>query len=152
LFFFSLASLMSIPLGTAQAGDVAVIVNPESSVTNISSTDLRKILAGQKRSWPGGIPVKIIVRPPGCHERLVLLRLLGMSEGGYKQYWTAQVLRGEADAEPFAAPSFGMLKEAVTTFPGAIGLVDAQSVRPGMNLKVIKVDQLMPGDAGYPIR
>ena len=58
----------------AQGTDVAVVVNPNSPVTNISSTDLRKILAGEKRSWPGGIPIKLIVRSPGCHERLVLLR------------------------------------------------------------------------------
>lgn len=135
----------------AQGTDVAVVVNPNSPVTNISSTDLRKILAGEKRSWPGGIPIKLIVRSPGCHERLVLLRILKMSESEYKQYWTMQVFRGEVNSEPLAVPSFGMVKEAVLVFPGAISLMDAQNLKPGMNLKVIRVDHLLPGDSAYPI-
>lgn len=149
--FVYLMGLLFIPLAGAQGGDVAVVVNPKSSVTNVSSADLRKIFAGEKRSWPGGVPVTLIVRLPGCHERQVLLRLLAMTENEYKQYWTTQVLRGEADAEPLAAPSFGMVKEAVTAFPGGIGLVDAQNIKPGLNFKVISVDKLMPGDAGYPV-
>jgi hypothetical protein len=74
------------------------------------------------------------VRLPGCRERLVLLSLLGMSESEYKQYWAAQVFRGEADSEPFAVPSVGMQKEAMKVFPGAISLVSAQDVKPGMKI------------------
>jgi hypothetical protein len=133
----------------AQSADVAVIVNPASPVTNVSLADLRKMFAGEKRSWPGGVPVKLIVRGPGCLERLVLLRLMGLTESEYKQYWTAQVIRGEADAEPLAVPSLGMVKEAVKVFPGGIGLVDAISSKSGV--KVIKVDGHLPGEVGYPV-
>lgn len=134
-----------------QSMDVAVVVNSNNSVTNISLADLRKIWAGQKRSWPGGAPIKLIVRGPGCRERLTLLRILGMSESEYKQYWTAQVFRGEADAEPFVVPSFGMVKEALKVFPGGIALADARDVKPGMDLKVIKVEGHLPGESGYPV-
>jgi hypothetical protein len=79
-----LAGLLSSLGAAAQDGDVAVIVNPNSTVTHLSLTDLRKIFAGEKRSWPGGIPIKLIVQPPGCRERRALLRLLGMSEQAYK--------------------------------------------------------------------
>jgi hypothetical protein len=135
----------------AQSGDIAVIVNPKNPVGNLSLADLRKVFAGAKHSWGAGLPVKLIVRAPGCPERVALLRLLGMSETDYKQYWTAQVFRGEVDSEPVALPSFGMVKEAVIAFPGGISLVDAQSIRPGMYLKVIKIDGHSPGDAGYPL-
>ncbi|HUA13906.1 MAG TPA: hypothetical protein VMG31_01310 [Verrucomicrobiae bacterium] len=137
---------------TAQSADVAVIVNPANSVSNISLADLRKIFAGSKRSWSGGVPVRLVVRAPGCRERLSLLRLLGMSETEYKQYWTAQVFRGDADSEPVALPSFGMVKEAVVAFPGAISLADAGSIRTGMYVKVLKIDGHLPGDPGYPLR
>lgn len=140
-----------IHLAAAQNVDVAVVVNPRSAVTNVSFEDLRKIFAGEKRSWPGGVPVKLVVRTPGCHERLVLLKILKMSESEYKQYWTTQILRGEADAEPAAMPSIGMVGEATGVFPGAVGLIDAQSIKPGMKVKVIKVDGHMPGDAEYPV-
>jgi ABC-type phosphate transport system substrate-binding protein len=151
LIFVLLAIVILVPRAEAQDTDVAVIVNPNSAVTNLSLADLRKIFAGGKRSWPGGTRVKIIVRPPGSHERIVLLRLLGMSESEYKQYWAAQVFRGDADEEPVNLPSVGMVKEAAKTFPGAIGLTDARDIKPGMDLKVLKVDGRLPGDPGYPL-
>jgi len=147
---FFLACLISAPLLPAQTSDVAVIVNSKNSVENISFAELKKIFAGEKHTWPGGTPIKLLVRAPECHERTVLLRILGMSEAAYKQYWTGQVVRGEADGEPMAVPSLGMMKEAVSALPGGIGMVDAENVKPGM--KVIKIDGRMPGDPRYPIR
>ena len=85
----------------------------------------------------------------GCPERVVFLRLSAISESEYKQYWTAQVLRGDADSEPLIVPSVGMQKEALALFPGAISLVNFRDVKPGM--KVIKVDGSLPGAAGYPL-
>ncbi|HEY6336913.1 MAG TPA: hypothetical protein VIW68_00325 [Candidatus Sulfotelmatobacter sp.] len=141
--------LASIPASRAQSGDVAVIVNSESRVANIGLVDLRKLFAGERRTWPGGVPVKLIIRAAGSHERVALLKLLGMSESEYKQYWSAQTLRGEAESEPFTAPSLGMTIEATKVFPGAITMIDAKEVKPGM--KVIKVDGHMPGEPGYPL-
>jgi hypothetical protein len=131
--------------------DVAVLVNPKNSATNVSLADLRNIFSGQKHSWPGGAPIKILVRAPGCRERMALLRILGMSESEYKQYWTAQVIRGEADAEPPMLPSFGMTKEALKAFAGGIALADAADIKPGMDLKILKVDGHLPGEDGYPV-
>lgn len=151
LFLVLLAALIFVPLTAAQGGDVGVVVNPNNSVSNMSLADVRKIFAGEKHSWPGGTPVKLIVRPPGCHERQVLLKLLGMSESEFKQYWTAQVFRGEAEAEPLVIPSFGMVVEATRVFPGSIAFVDAHDIKPGMFIKVLKVEGHMPGDPGYPL-
>jgi hypothetical protein len=132
-----------------QASDTAVVVSAGNPVTNISITDLRKTFAGMKRSWPSGQPIKLIVRGPGCPERVVLLKLLAIPESQYKQYWTAQVFRGEVDAEPLIVPSVGMQKEALALYPGAISLVNFSDVKPGM--KVIKVDGQLPGAVGYPL-
>jgi hypothetical protein len=110
---------------------------------------LRKIFIGTKHSWPGGQSIKLVTRGSGCPERVALLKLLAMSEGEYKQYWTAQVFRGEVDAEPLIVPSVGMQKEALSLFPGAITLVNVRDVKPGM--KVIKIDNLLPSATGYPL-
>jgi ABC-type phosphate transport system substrate-binding protein len=128
---------------------VAVVVNSTNPVTNISTSDLRKLFTGEKRSWAGGLAVRLFVRAPGAYERVVLLKLLGMSESEYKAYWTARVFRGEAQAEPVALFSNAMQKEALTIFPGAIALIDFQDVKPGM--RVVKVDGHSPGEAGYPL-
>ena len=140
--------LMSVPTAAAQ-NDVAVVVNSKNSTSSVSMGELRKIFNGEKRSWSGGTSVKILVRTAGTHERTALLNLLGMSESEYKQYWTSQIYKGEATSEPVALPSNGMQKEALGVYPGAIALVDAAEVKPGM--KVLKVDGHTPGEANYPL-
>jgi hypothetical protein len=147
-----LAGFILVSPAVAQRMDVAVVVNPNNSVTNISLVDLRKIFSGQKRSWPGGAPIKIIARAPGCRERLALLKILRMSESEYKQYWTAQVIRGEADAEPFVVPSFGMVKEALKVYPGAIALADPKEIKAGVDIKIVRVEGHLPDETDYPIQ
>jgi len=148
LLMISLASLVCALPALAQNGDMAVVVNAKNSVNNLTVTELRNLFAGYKNSWPGGTAVKIFVRASGTQERTALLKLLGMSEGEYKQYWISQVFRGEAQA-PLALPSNGMQKEAVAAFPGGIALMDAQDVKPGM--KVMRVNGRLPGETGYPL-
>jgi len=133
----------------ARSDDVAVVVSENNPVNELSVTELRKILAGDRHSWPGGLPVKLFVRAPGTHERLVLLDVLHMSESEYKQYWIAKVFRGEAQSEPAVLPSNGMQKEALASFPGGIALVDAEDVKSPM--KVLKIDGRLPGQPGYPL-
>ena len=138
-----------IPAAVAQTSDIAVVVSEKNPVTNLSSSDLRKIFAGEKRSWIHGLPVKLFVRAPGARERAALLKLLDMSESQYKQYWIASVFRGEAQGEPIALFSNGMQKEAIGIYPGAVALVDIRDVKPGM--KVVKVEGHSPGEPGYPL-
>jgi ABC-type phosphate transport system substrate-binding protein len=144
-----LAGLALIPSAAAQ-GDLAVVVNPGNPIANVSLGDLRKLFNGEKRSWPGGMRVKLIVRAAGSRERTALLQFLNLSESDYKQYWTAQVVRGDADTEPFTAPSIGMVLEAVRVLPGTISLVYVGDLKPGV--KVIKINGLLPGAPGYQLR
>jgi hypothetical protein len=150
LLLLGLAIVYLASPAAAQPNDVVVVVNSGNPTTNISLGDLRKMFSGTKRSWSGGQPVKLITRGSGCPERVVLLNLVAMSEIEYRQYWTALVFRGEADAEPMVLPSVGMQKEALNVYPWAISLVSVADVKPGM--KVLKVDGILPGAAGYPLR
>jgi ABC-type phosphate transport system substrate-binding protein len=142
-----LTSLVCVRVAAAQAEDMAVVVNDHNPVTKMSRAELRKIFAGEERSWSAGLPIKVFVRAPGTHERGALLKLLGMTESEYEQYWTGQVFRGEAQAEPSTLPSNGMQREALIAYPGAVALVSLQDVKAGM--KVLRVEGRMPGEAGY---
>ncbi|HXP44979.1 MAG TPA: hypothetical protein VN833_32330 [Candidatus Acidoferrales bacterium] len=143
-----LLGLAGFSQAAAQTGSVAVVVNEKNPVNNLSTPELRKLFAGERHAWAGGLPVKIFVRAPGANERVVMLKLLGMSESEYKRYWAGQVYRGEAQAEPVGLFSNGMQREAVVIYPGALALVNVQDVKLGM--KVVKVNGHMPADAGYP--
>jgi hypothetical protein len=150
LLLISLTALPGVLVAAAAAGDVAVVVSAKNPMTDLNSAEVRKIFAGERRSWPTGLRIKLFVRAPGTPERIALLKLLRMTEREYKQYWTAQVFRGEAQAEPVVLFSNDLQREALKIFPGAIVLVNAQDVKSDM--KVIKVDGRMPGDADYPLR
>jgi len=93
--------------------------------------------------------VRIFVRAPGTRERATLLKLLGMSESEYKQYWIAQVFRGEAQTEPVTLPSNGMQKEAILAIPGALVLMDSKDVKA--RAKVVEINGHLPGQPGYPL-
>ncbi len=128
---------------------VAVAVSPKNTQTNLTLAELRKIFSGEKRTWPDGARVKLFSRAPGTIERTALLKLLGKSEIEYKQFWTGKVYQGEAEAEPMILPSNGMQREALTAYPGAIALVDAADIKPGM--KLLKVDGKLPEEENYPL-
>jgi ABC-type phosphate transport system substrate-binding protein len=145
-----LASLVCLRAAAAQAGDVAVVVNDRNPVTTLSNAELRTIFAGEKHYWSAGLPIKIFVRGPGTREREALLKLLGMTESEYKRYWTTQVLRGEAQAEPMALPSIGMQREAVGAYLGAVTLVNFEDIKAGM--KVLKLEGRKPGETGYALQ
>lgn len=129
--------------------DIAVVVNQDNPVEKISYSDLRKIFAGERRTWAGGTVVRLVVRPPGTREREALLRLLQLDETDYEQYWTAKVYRGEAQFPPVVLSSGGMTREAIVTYPGAVALIEANAVKRGM--KVLKIDSHLPGESGYPL-
>ncbi len=143
-----LTVLANVSFTFAQTATVAVVVNEKNSVSNLTTSELRKLFAGEKHAWAGARPVKLFVRGQDTSERAVLLKLLGMSETEYKTYWAAQVFRGDAATEPAVLPSNGMQREAVVAYPGAIALVSLQDVKPGM--KIVKIDGHMPTEAGYP--
>lgn len=154
MLFCALAWTLSAQQKTSpepKGAEVAVIVNPLNSVDSISLVDLRKIFAGEKQSWSGGIPVSVFVRAPGAHERDVLLeRLLRMTESEYKAHWVKQIYSGEAQREPLALNSNGMQLEAVRSDKGGIALISLQDLHPGV--KVLKVDGHLPGSSSYPLK
>ncbi|HKE32877.1 MAG TPA: substrate-binding domain-containing protein [Candidatus Angelobacter sp.] len=136
--------------GAGDESDVAVIVNPENPADSITSVELRKIFAGEKRSWNSNLPVFLVVRAPQAREREVLLeRILKMTESEYKQYWIKKVYSGEVQREPLTLLSNGMQLEAIRAEKGGIALINLRDVREGV--KVIKIDGRMPGTPGYPL-
>jgi periplasmic binding family protein len=135
----------------ARDADVAVIVNPQNPVDDISSADLRKIYSGEKQNWNSNLPIFVLVRAPQAHEREVLLsRVLRMTDSEYRQHWIRKVYSGEVAQEPLALLSNGMQLEAVRAERGAIALIRMQDLRSGV--KVLKVDGHLPGTAGYSLR
>jgi hypothetical protein len=131
--------------------DVAVVVHPDTPISNLSLSDVRKVFLGDRQYWSTNIPVVLLIRAPVARERDVVLKIIyQMSESQFKQYWIAKIFRAEAATAPKVVYSNDMANQLVTAIPGAIAFIDSKDVKPGS--KVVRVDGRLPGEAGYPLR
>ena len=132
-------------------GDVAVVVNSKNSTDDLSLSDLRRILSGERKFWSNRTPVTLVLRSEGARERAVVLSaVLRMNDNMFKDYWLGKVFRGEASGEPLSVPSSGLATEYVAGSPGAVTFIAGKDVRS--DVKVLKIDGKLPGDAGYPLK
>lgn len=131
--------------------DVAVVVHPDTPVSNLSLADVRKVFLGDRQYWSTNVPVVLLIRAPVARERDVVLKIIyQMSESQFKQYWIAKIFRAEAATAPKVVYSNDMANQLLTAIPGAIAFIDSKDVKPGS--KVLRVDGHLPGEPGYPLR
>src|SRR3984885_3709588 len=146
-----LASAGSPRPALGAGGDIAVVVAPETPVDNLSLSEVRKLLLGDRQFWTGNLRVTLLIRAPVAHEREVVLRTIyRMTEAQYRQYWISKIFRAEASSGPKIVFSNSMASDLVASIPGSVAFVDATQVPKG--LKIIKIDGTLPGDAKYPLR
>ena len=131
--------------------DIAVVVNADNPVNDVKLSELRKIVVGEQRTWTSRFPIELILRQDGAQEQVVLLHALAQTDASqFHKLWAARVFRGEVSAEPVIVPSSGLATEFVATHRGAVAFVRGTDVR--RDLKVLKIDGLLPGMSGYPLR
>ena len=136
---------------TSRGADVAVVVNSDTPVADLSLSEVRKVMLGERQYWSSKLPVVLLIRAPAARERDVVLRVIyQMSEAQFKQYWVAKIFRAEAASPPRIVYSNDMQYELLTALPGAIAFVDSRNIRPGV--KVLRVDGHLPGEKDYPLR
>jgi hypothetical protein len=141
----------AIIVAQSQSVDLAVVVQPDTPVSDLSLADVRKVFLGDRQYWTSNLPVVLLIRAPVARERNVVLKIIyQMSEAQFKQYWIAKIFRAESASAPKVVYSNDMANDLVTAVPGAIAFIDAREVRPGA--KVLRVDGHLPGEPGYPLR
>src|SRR5207248_4803327 len=144
-------SLLENLAGQNRDVDVAVVVHPDTPVSNLGLTEVRKVFLGDRQYWTTNVPVVLLIRAPVARERNVVLKIIyQMSESQFKQYWVAKIFRAESATAPKVVYSNNMANELVNALPGAIAFIDSREVRPGA--KVVRVDGRLPGETGYPLR
>jgi phosphate transport system substrate-binding protein len=130
--------------------EVAVVVHPDTPVSNLNVSELRRIFRGERQYWSKDVPVVLLVRAPVSRERDAVVKgICQMTETQFKQYWIARIFRAEAVSSPIVVNTSQAANDILATVPGAITVLDAHDVRPG--LKVLRVNNLLPAESGYPI-
>ena len=132
------------------AADVAIVAHSGVPVDNLELPELRKIFRGDRQYWSSNLRITLLMRAPVARERdIVLKSLYQMTEAQFRQYWISKVFRDESATGPKVVYSNEMVTELVANIPGCIAFVDASQVPK--NVKVFKVNGLLPGEKGYPL-
>lgn len=139
----------SLPVGAEQAAsDVAVVVHRDVPIDNLTVSELRRVLLGDREFWPASVRITLLIRAPVARERDVVLKnLCQMTEAQFRQHWIGKVFRADTALAPKIVYSTEMAVDLVNRIPGAITFIDASQV--GRGLKVVRIDGHLPGDRGY---
>lgn len=120
---------------------MAVVVNRENAIQNVTSAHLAKIFKGEVRKWPDGKNVVLVMHQSSADEITTLKHLNKMSEGEVKAFLATHkesIQQVDSDADVI---------RAVASTPGAIGLVEERSITDRVG--VVKVDGKLPMESGY---
>jgi ABC-type phosphate transport system substrate-binding protein len=131
--------------------DVAIVVNPGCSLTDVSLPDLAKIFKAQRTKTPDGNRFVLTSRETGSPEReAVLSAIYQMSDPQYEKYFLAATFAGTIQSAPKVIVTGVSVCQFVASEPGAIGYLRATEV--DSSVKVLKVEGKAPGQPNYPIK
>jgi len=123
------------------AHHMAVVVNKQNAIENISSAHLARLFRVEVKKWPDGKNVVLVLHRDSAGESETLERLIKMSATEWKAF-----LAAHKDSIVFVDTDADVLR-AVQAEPGAIGLIDVRSVDSSIN--VVHVDGKLPMEFGY---
>jgi ABC-type phosphate transport system substrate-binding protein len=136
-----LLAFMMFSLLPCFAHHMAVVVNKDNNVGEISSAHLAKILRLEVKKWRDDKDVILVLHRNSSGETITLERLNKMSSSELKSFVAAHqgsITTVESDED---------VLKVVETMPGAVGLVDVRSINDQVN--VVRVDGKLPMEDGY---
>ena len=149
--FAASPALLAQDVETGNPDAIAIVVHKDLAVENLSLEELRSIFLADRQFWENRTRITLLVRAPQSDERSFVLDLIyQMSEAHFRQYWIAKMFRAEVPRGPKIVLSAGMALDLVVAIPGSISFTRADSVTD--SVKVVRVDGLLPGDPGYPLK
>jgi ABC-type phosphate transport system substrate-binding protein len=123
------------------AHHMAVVVNKENAVAEVSSAHLSKIFRLEVKKWSDGKDLILVLHKDSSGEMSTLERLNGMSGNDLKAFVSAHkesITTVDSDED---------VLKLVETTPGAVGLVDVRSINDQVN--VVRVGGKLPMEDGY---
>lgn len=130
---------------------IAIVLHKLSPVENLSLQELRSIFLADQQFWPDRTRITLLVRAPQSDERTFILdRIYEMSEAQFRHYWIAKMFRAEVPRGPKIVFSTGMALDLVVAIQGSISFARADAVTD--DVKVVRIDGLLPSDDGYPLK
>jgi hypothetical protein len=139
-----LLCILTMVVGAAApafAHHMAVVVNHDTNVQNMSSPQLARIIKGDLKKWSDGKSVVLVLHGSSSGELATLEHLTKMTAAD-----VSAMIASHKDAIRTVATDADVI-DAVSSTPGAIGFVEEHSIND--HVTVIKVDGRLPMEAGY---
>ena len=136
-----LPAFILITLTPCFAHHMAVVVNRDSNVAEVSSAHLAKIFLLEDKKWPGGKEIVIVLHKQSAGETVTLQHLSRMNQKDLQSFIAAH------KAAVALVDSDDEVLRFVQSTPGALGLVDVRSIND--QVRVLKVDGKLPMEEGY---
>jgi ABC-type phosphate transport system substrate-binding protein len=136
-----LFALVTLSLTPCFAHHMAVVVNKDNKVQNVTSAHLAKIFKGEVKKWPDGRSVVLVLHNSSPDEITTLEHLNKMTEAEVKA-----LLALHKDSIRTVGSDADVI-DAVASTPGAIGFVEERSITD--RVSVVKVDGKLPMESGY---
>jgi ABC-type phosphate transport system substrate-binding protein len=114
-------------IAAAQAGELAVIVNPESSVSSLSVDEVSALFMGKSNAFPNGKLATPANQPEGPLRSIFDEKVIRKEPAAIKAYWAKVQFTGKATA-PKEVPNDADMKKFVASNPGAVGYIDKSAV------------------------
>ena len=146
----TLLGMLFAVTGLAYGDDIAIIVNKNNAIEDISFYELVKIFKIEKKFWDDGKQIYLIMQGSKSSEKEAILKTVyKMDEQELKKFWLAKIYQGTVPSFPKVMTSNQSVKAFVQQVPNAIGYVDVAYTDD--SIKVLKVDGKLPGENGYKL-
>src|SRR6202140_3893302 len=146
----------ALPLWAPQAREaprpkqesLAIVVNQSNPINDLAFSELRAVFLGERRHWPNGRRITLVMMEPGQPERDAMLReVCKMGEPDLRRRLLQGLLTGEILVSPKTLATPVGVRKFVFNVPGAIGYLRSTDVDE--SVKVIRIDERLPEDKGY---
>ena len=148
---YMLLLVCTLLAGTAVAdadGAIAVIINQQSPIENLSSRELKAAFEGY--GLPGSGTQNIaLVYLAGEIEDAFNLQVLGISSKKVKVYWLRRVYKGESDLRQILKTA-AEVKAFIAANEAAIGFIPAAELDD--SVRAVSIDARSPADPEYELK
>jgi len=118
---------------------IAIIADPKCAVDNLSEMQLRQIFSADIMNWK---------ELGGANQRI--LTVVPRKETGAYINFDRMVMKGKAIKYHIKTYESTMVIDVVEHLPSAISFIAYGTVKHRENIKVLKIDNLLPTDKHYP--
>jgi len=130
---------------------LAIVVNRNNPINDVTLPELRSMFFGERKMWSHKHRITLAAMRRNTPEYKTVQRVIyKIDRHELERYYLYQSFKGEGANLPLTMQAPAEVKKFVVSTPGALGYLRASDVDD--SVKVVRVNGLLPGEDGYPLR